>query len=139
MEGMSQNLKFWTQMPSTIIAIGMSSLRLVSRLFIFTVDSPPLSTQKTRKTHRTPMFASPRTTEGPKPLHYTSFLSSGSLTPGPGQRASNRCLRCPPMGTASPPNIIHWELTTYTAFLPHPPSTPETPRLSTTLILWNRS
>lgn len=95
---------------------------------------PPHSTQKTKKTLRMSMLASQLTTEDQIPLRYTSFLNSGSLIPGLGRRASNRPLRCLLVGIVSSPNIIPWELITYTAFLLPLPSTPVTPATSMTPI-----
>lgn len=102
-------------------------------------NSPPLSTQKTRKTPRTFTPALPLTIEGQILLHYTFFLSSGSPIPGLGQRISKHGPICLPMATASSLNIIPWELITYTAFLLPLPSTPVTPLTSTTPIPWNLS
>lgn len=71
------------------------------------VNSPLLSTQKTRKMHRMSTLASLPTTEDPIPLHYTSFPSSGFPTPGPGRRVRSQSLRCPLTGTASSQIITH--------------------------------
>ena len=106
----------------------------VSARYSFSIHSPLLSTQRTRKMRRISTLVTPFTTEGPIPLHYTFFPNSGSLTPGLGRRTNNRRLRCPLMGIVSLLNTIHWELTTSTAFPPHLPSTPRIPGTSMALM-----
>ena len=100
--------------------------------YSLTCGSPPLSTQKTRKMLRMFMPGSLLTTEAQIPLRCTSFLSSGSPIPGPGQRINNHPLKCLLTETQSSPNIIPWELITYTASPLPLQSTPITPLTSMT-------
>jgi hypothetical protein len=111
----------------------------VSTFYHSLLGSPHPSTQKTRKTLRMFTPASPLTTEGQIPLHYISFLSSGSPIPGLGQRVNNHRLKCLLTGTPSSPSIIPWELITYIVSLLPLRSIPVTPLTSMTPIPWNLS
>lgn len=98
-EGMPQNSKFWTRTPSMMIAIGMSSLRLVSQPCIFPYRfTHPHSMQKTRKTFRISALVYNR---GPYPATLHILPQFWFPNNWPWSESS----RCPPTGEHNSLNL----------------------------------